>query len=83
MLIDAYYRYPPYFPDITQCDYDLIPKMTVPLRGICFHTVNDVLQATDRSLHNLQRLGTLNGIQWLPHCWGGMLHNSGVYFEGL
>ena len=53
--------HPPYSPNISQCNYDLIPKMTAPLRGIRLHTVNDVLQATDRSLRNLQRLGTLNG----------------------
>ena len=70
-------------PDISPCDYDLIPKMTAPLQGIHFHTVNDVLQANDRSLRNLQRLGTLNGIQWLLHHWGCVLHNGGDYFEGL
>jgi hypothetical protein len=35
--------------------------MTVPLQGIRFRTLSDVLQATERSLRNLQRLGTLNG----------------------
>jgi hypothetical protein len=61
--------HPPYSPDISPHDYDLIPKMKAPLQGIRFCTVNDVLQATDRSLCNLQRLGALNGIQRLPHQW--------------
>ena len=73
----------PYSPDISQCDYDLIPKMTVSLQGIRFRTVNEILQVTDRSLRNLQRLGILNGIQRLPHRCGRVLHNSGDYFERL
>ena len=40
----------PYSPVISPCDYDLIPKMTAPLQGIRFRTVNDVLQATNHSL---------------------------------
>ena len=62
---------------------DLIPKMTAPFQGIRFRTVNDVLQATDRSLRNLQRLGTLSGIQLLPLRWERVLHNGGDYSEGL
>ena len=75
--------HPPYSPDISPCDYDLNPKMKTPLRGIRFRTVDDILQAVDRSLRNLQRLGTLNGIQRLPHRWERVLHNGGDYFEGL
>ena len=63
--------------------YNLIPKITAPLQGIRFRTVNDVLQATDGSLRNLQRLGTINGIQRLPQRWGRVLLNGGDYFEGL
>ena len=37
-------------------------------------------QATDRSLRNLQRLGTLSGNQRLPHRWGSVIHNVGDYF---
>ena len=61
--------YHPHSPDISPCDYDRFPKMKAPLRRIRFRTVNDVLQATDCSLRNRQRLGTLNGTQRLPHRW--------------
>ncbi|PSN56149.1 hypothetical protein C0J52_03342, partial [Blattella germanica] len=59
--------HPPYSPDLSPCDYDLFPKMKEPLRGRRFRTVEDVLQATDRSIRTIQRLGTANGIQRLPH----------------
>ena len=60
--------HPPYSLDLSPCDYDLIPEMNEPLRGTCFRTVHDVLQVTDRSLRSIQRLGSVNGIQRLPHC---------------
>ena len=89
MLIVVYYwddlnlYHPPYSPVIIPCDYDLITKMTAPIQGIRFRTVNDVLQVTDRSLRNLQRLGTLNDVTRVPYRWGRVLHNGGDYFEGL
>ena len=69
--------HPPYSPDLSPCDYDLIPKMKEPLCGIRFRTVHDVLQATNRSLRNIQRLGSANSIQWLPYRWECMIHNGG------
>ncbi|PSN57940.1 hypothetical protein C0J52_00193 [Blattella germanica] len=75
--------HPPYSPDLSPCDYDLFPKMKEPLRGRRFRTVEDVLQATDRSIRTIQRLGTANGIQRLPHRWERVIHNAGGYIEGL
>ena len=40
------------------------------------------LQATDCSVHNLQRFGTLSHIQMLPHHWGCVLHNC-IQFSTL
>ncbi|KAJ4435092.1 hypothetical protein ANN_23667 [Periplaneta americana] len=60
--------HPPYSPDLSPCDFNLIPKMKDPLRGISFRTV-DVLQATDRSIRTINRLDSANGIQRLPHRW--------------
>ena len=75
--------HPTYSPYLSPCDYDLIPKMKELLCGTLFHTVHDVLQATYRSLYNIQRLGSAKGIQQLPHCWERMIHNGGGYIEGL
>jgi hypothetical protein len=41
---------PPYSPDLSPCDFDLIPKMKKSLRGIRFRTVPEILQAADRSI---------------------------------
>ena len=73
----------PYSPYLSPCDYDLIPKMKEQLCGTRFRTVHDNLHATDRSLRNIQRLGSANSIQWLPHHWECVIHNGGGYIEGL
>ena len=59
-------RYHPYSPDLSPCDYDLIPKMKMPMRGKRYSTIEDVKQAAARSLRTISRLGSANGIQRLP-----------------
>ena len=65
----------PYSPDFSPCDYDLILKML--MRGKRYHTIEDVKQAAERSLH------TIYGIQQLPCHWEHVVHNGGDYIEGL
>ena len=42
--------HPPHSPDLSPCDYDLIPKLKEPLRDIRFQTVPDILRAVGRSV---------------------------------
>ena len=74
--------HPPYSPDLSPCDFDLIPKMKEPLRGIRFRTVPEIRQAVDRSIRTINRTGSANGILRLPHRWHRVLHSAGDYFEG-
>ena len=60
---EVLYHPPPYSPNISPCDYDLIPKM--PMRGKSYCTIEDVKQAAERSLRTINRLGSANGIQRL------------------
>ena len=71
----------PYSPDISPCDYDLIPKM--PMRGKRYRTIEDVKQAAEHSLCTINRLGSANGIQQLLRRWEHVVHNGGDYIEGL
>ena len=64
------------------CDFDLIPKMKEPLRGIRFRTVPEILQAVDRSIRTINTTGTTKGILRLPHRWQRVVHNAGDYIEG-
>ncbi|PNF21250.1 hypothetical protein B7P43_G02140, partial [Cryptotermes secundus] len=63
-------------------DFDLIPKMKEPLRGIRFRTVPEILQAVDRSIPTINTTGAAKGILRLPHRWQRVVHNAGDYIEG-
>jgi hypothetical protein len=64
------------------CDFDLIPKMKEPLRGIRFRTVPEILQAVDRSIRTINATGAAKGILRLPHRWQRVVHNAGDFIEG-
>jgi len=68
--------------ELSPCDFDLIPKMKEPLRGIRFRTVPEILQAVDRSIRTINTTGTAKGILRLPHQWQWVVHNAGDYNEG-
>ena len=67
---------------LSPCDFDLIPKMKEPLRGIRFRTVPEILQAVDRSIRTMNTTGAAKGILRLPHHWQRVVHNAGDYTEG-
>ncbi|PNF28316.1 hypothetical protein B7P43_G04757 [Cryptotermes secundus] len=54
--------HPPYSPDLSPCDFDLIPKIKEPLHGICFRTVSESLQAVDHSIRTINTTGAAKGI---------------------
>ena len=67
---------------LSPCDFDLIPKMNEPLRGIRFKSVQEILQTVDRSIRTINTTGAAIGILRLPHCWQRIIHNAGDYIEG-
>ena len=54
---------------LSPCDFDLIPKMKEPLRGIRFRTAPEILQAVDRSIRTINTTGAAKGILRLSHRW--------------
>jgi histone-lysine N-methyltransferase SETMAR len=73
--------HPPYSPDLSPCDFDLIPKMKEPLRGIRFKTVPEIIQAVNRSIRTINTTGAAKGILRLPHRLQRVVHNAGDYTE--
>ncbi|PNF35833.1 hypothetical protein B7P43_G09434 [Cryptotermes secundus] len=51
--------HPPYSPDLSPCDFNLISKMKEPLRGIRFRTAPEILQAVDRSIRTITQQALL------------------------
>ena len=68
--------------EVSPCDFDLIPTMKKPLRGIRFRTVPEILQAVDRSIRTINTTGAAKGILRLPHRWQRVVYNVGDYSEG-
>ncbi|GBO13399.1 hypothetical protein AVEN_125078-1 [Araneus ventricosus] len=73
---------PPYSPDLSSCDFQLIPKMKEPFLGIRFRAVPGILQAVDRFIRTINTTGAAKGILQLPHRWQRVVHNAGDYSEG-
>ncbi|PNF36497.1 hypothetical protein B7P43_G15880 [Cryptotermes secundus] len=67
--------HPPYSPDLSPCDFNLIPKMKEPLHGIRFRTVPEILQEVDCSIRTINTTGAANGILWV-------VHNAADYIGG-
>jgi len=75
--------HPPYSLDISPCDFDLIPKVKVLLRGRRFKTILDITDAVGRSVRTINKTGAAKGIMRLPHRWERVQHNFEEYIEGL
>ena len=43
-------HHPPYYPDLSPCDYFLFPKLKLPLKGRLFEDVQDIQAAVTSSL---------------------------------
>ena len=76
-------EHPPYSPDLSLCDYDLIPKLKAPLRGHRFRTRDDIAIAVRRLIMTNLDHGEADGISRLPHRWQCTSDSLGDYFEGL
>ena len=76
-------EHPPYSLDLSPCDYDLIPKLKVPLRGDRFRTRDDISIAVRRLIMTNFSHGEADGIRRLPHRWQRTIDSLGDYFEGL
>ena len=72
---------PPHSPDLSPCDYDLIPKLKESLSDIRFQTVPDILRV--RVVGRFVRNSDRAGIRRLPHRWQRVVDNAGDYIVGL
>ena len=57
-------EHPPYLPDLSPCDYDLIPKLKAP-----FRTRDDIAIAVRRLIMKNFSHGEADGIRRVPHRW--------------
>ena len=75
--------HPPHSPDLSPCDYDLIPKLKEPLCDSGFQTVSDIMWSVGQSIRNIDSTGFATGIRHLPHRWQQVVDNAGHYIYEL
>ncbi|PSN39634.1 hypothetical protein C0J52_27943 [Blattella germanica] len=76
-------EHPPYSPDMSPCDYDLLSKVKEPLRGNRYNTREAIIHAVGRSIRSINRNGRADGVRRLPNIWQKVISNAGDYIEGV
>jgi hypothetical protein len=70
--------HPPYYSDLTPCDFFLFPKMKLKLKGPRFDTIEQIQAEWQRVLDSLTERGFQKWRGWWDRC----VHAGGIYFEG-
>lgn len=73
--------HPPYSPDLSPPDFDLISKIKEPLKGKRFQDYEEMKRAVDEVIRHLNGNWSLSGIQQLPSRWLRVIQSGGQYFE--
>ena len=71
-------EHPPYSPDLSPCEYDLIPKLKAPLHGHRFRTRDDIAITVRRLIMTNFSHGESDGIRRLPHRCSAQLTVLGI-----
>ena len=74
---------PPYSPDLSPCDYDLMPELKAPLCAHRFRTRDDIDIAVRRLIMTNFSHGDADDIRRVPHRWQRTIDSLGDYFESL
>ena len=59
--------HPLYSPDRSPCDYDIIAEVKEPLRGTRYSTRDELIRAIVRSIRNINKDGSADGVQRLSN----------------
>ena len=74
---------PPYSPDLSPCDYNLILKLKAPLRGHRSRTRDDIAIEVRRLILTNFSHGEADDIRRLPYRWQRTIDSLGHFFAGL
>ena len=74
-------HHPRYSPDLAPADYFLFPKLTFPLKGRHFQTVEEIQCAVTRELNNISKTAFLEGMKKLKERANKCIEQGGMYFE--
>jgi len=74
---------PPYNPDMSPPDFDLLPKLKINMHGFRFSTLEDLSAFVARRVRQLNCCRYLTGIMDLPKRWDAVIRQKRDYIEGL
>jgi hypothetical protein len=73
--------HPPYSPVLTPCDFFLLPKMKLQLKGRRFGTIEKIQVESQAVLDTLTEKNFQEAFQKRRRWWGRCLHVGDNYFE--
>ena len=74
-------QHPAYSPDLSPCDFFLFPQLKKKLRGVRFHTADEIEDAVKAAVRRLDAEGVRAGIEGLVHRWQKCGEVDGAYVE--
>jgi transposase len=72
-------RHPPYSPDLSPPDFDGFARIKRPHKGVRFATEQDLKQAYDNTIYEINRKDSATGISHLPYRWEKVIQLEGEY----
>jgi len=74
--------HPPYSLNLAPCDFWLLPKVKVIMKGKRFESIQDVEAATTAQLKTLMKENFQNCFRKWQKLWDKCVQSEGEYFEG-
>jgi histone-lysine N-methyltransferase SETMAR len=74
--------HPPYSLDLAPCDFALLPKLRMKLKGRCFETVSDIRRESQVVLDSIKENDFHGAFEAWKKLWDRCIHSHGDYFEG-
>jgi hypothetical protein len=72
--------HPPYSPDFATCDFALLPKLKIKLKGLHFKTVPDIQRELQAILDSIKENDFHGAFEAWKKQWDHCIHSQGDYF---
>jgi transposase len=74
--------HPPYTPDLAPCDFALLPKLKMKLKGRCFQIVSDIQRESQAVLDSIKENDFHGAFEVCKKRRDRCIRSQGDYFEG-
>ena len=73
---------PPYSPDLSPCDFLLLPRLKRPMKGRRFATIEEIITESLRELKDIPKSAFQNCFEDWQKRWHKFIISEGDCFEG-